>query len=383
MNILQKHKNRLCVQAEAAEPHQSSSDQSGLIQQVRSRMASLLRPLRIFFPARCCVPTRFYSGFVSRMRFLNSLKECDEACVAALQNAHIFLFHRLVPLLQQTGRGNLSPVFLTYSDVQSVLQKLGSDESLLKESILVGCSDQNQAQFCLDVGELDQAAVAEEFKGCFMDLRKAFFLLNGSGAPLVAKAQALLRWHQINRFCGATGQPTQRNQAGSQRVCSSSSIIYYPKMSPVVIVLVSDGKRCLLGRQSSFPRGMYSALAGFCDMGETLEEALCREVAEEVGVEVQSISYSSSQHWPFPHSSFMLGCHATVSPAHTQLNVDLSELEDARWFTVEEISSGLQVKTTPRRGDPPSFWLPPKHTLANRLITEWRDRQRNSKDSMG
>lgn len=128
-------------------------------------------------------------------------------------------------------------------------------------------------------------------------------------------------------------------------------------MSPVVIVLVSDGKRCLLGRQSSFPRGMYSALAGFCDMGrsylfmrtpvnglsvylascilnkltnlsvcgcsgESLEETLCREVAEEVGLEVQSISYSSSQHWPFPHSSLMLGCHASVSPAHTQVSSD-------------------------------------------------------------
>ncbi|XP_070783370.1 NAD(P)H pyrophosphatase NUDT13, mitochondrial [Enoplosus armatus] len=151
-------------------------------------------------------------------------------------------------------------------------------------------------------------------------------------------------------------------------------------MSPVVIVLVSDGKRCLLGRQSSFPWGMYSALAGFCDMGETLEETLSREVAEEVGLEVLSISYSSSQHWPFPHSSFMLGCHASVSPAHTQLNVDHTELEDARWFSLEEITSALQVKTPPRRGDPPVLWLPPKHAIANRLITEWTDRQRCSEE---
>nr|XP_020472385.1 nucleoside diphosphate-linked moiety X motif 13-like [Monopterus albus] len=150
-------------------------------------------------------------------------------------------------------------------------------------------------------------------------------------------------------------------------------------MSPVVIALVSDGKRCLLGRQSSFPRGMYSALAGFCDMGESLEEALCREVAEEVGLEVQSVSYSSSQHWPFPHSSFMLGCHATVSPAHTQVKVDHTELEDARWFSLEEITFALQVKTPPRRGESPVLWLPPKHALANCLITEWVDRQQHSK----
>ncbi|XP_040885580.1 nucleoside diphosphate-linked moiety X motif 13 isoform X3 [Toxotes jaculatrix] len=195
-----------------------------------------------------------------------------------------------------------------------------------------------------------------------------------------AQGQALLRWHQTSRFCSATGQPTLRNQAGSQRLCSSSGIVYYPKMSPVVIVLVSDGKRCLLGRQSSFPRGMYSALAGFCDMGESLEEALCREVAEEVGLEVQSISYSSSQHWPFPHSSFMLGCHASVSPAHTQLNVDHTELEDARWFSLEEITSALQVKTPPRRADPPVTWLPPKHAIANRLIREWMDQQGRHRD---
>ncbi|XP_070847304.1 NAD(P)H pyrophosphatase NUDT13, mitochondrial [Chaetodon trifascialis] len=336
----------------------------------------MFRPLRILFSSTKCPPTRRCSAFVSRMRYVNRLKEDDNACAAALQNAHVLLFHRLSPLLRRTERGTLRPAALMCSDVQSVLERLGSDRSLLKESVLIGCSEQNQAQFCLDVGDLDQAAVEAVCEGQFVDMRKAFFLLVGSEAPLVAKAQALLRWHQTSGFCSATGRPTRRNQAGSQRVCSSSGIVYYPKMSPVVIVLVSDGKRCLLGRQSSFPRGMYSALAGFCDMGETLEETLSREVAEEVGLEVHSVSYSSSQHWPFPHSSVMLGCHASVSPAHTQLNVNHAELEDARWFTVEEITSALKVKTPPRRGDPPALWLPPKHAIANHLITEWMDRQR-------
>ncbi|XP_054455150.1 nucleoside diphosphate-linked moiety X motif 13 isoform X2 [Anoplopoma fimbria] len=288
----------------------------------------------------------------------------------------MFLFHRLSPLLQRTQQGTFRPATLITSDVQSILERLGSERTLLKESVLIGCSEQNQVQFCLDVGELDQAAVEEECGGTFISLRKSFFLLTGRDAPLVAKGQALLRWHQTSGFCSATGEPTQRNQAGSQRVCSSSGIIYYPKMSPVVIVLVSDGKRCLLGRQSSFPQGMYSALAGFCDMGETLEETLSREVAEEVGLEVHSVSYSSSQHWPFPQSSFMMGFHASVSPAHTQLSVDHTELEDARWFSLEEITSALQVKTPPRRGNPPVLWLPPKHAIGNRLITEWMDRQR-------
>ncbi|KAK5605044.1 Nucleoside diphosphate-linked moiety X motif 13 [Crenichthys baileyi] len=149
-------------------------------------------------------------------------------------------------------------------------------------------------------------------------------------------------------------------------------------MSPVVIVLVSDGKRCLLGRQSSFPLGLYSALAGFCDMGETMEEAVSREVAEEVGLEVQNIIYSSSQHWPFPHSSFMLACHATVSSAHSQLNVDHLELEDARWFTEEEITCALQEKAPPKGLQPTTVWLPPKHAVAHRLIMEWKDSQQRS-----
>ncbi|KAM4715795.1 NAD(P)H pyrophosphatase NUDT13, mitochondrial isoform 2-T4 [Anableps anableps] len=348
---------------------------------IQSSMSALLRPLRTLLFAEHYSLTRFCSSFVSRMRYINKLKENDAACVSALQTGHIFLFHHLIPLLQSSGPGTFRPVALSYSEVQSVLQRCGSDGSLLKESILIGCSEQNHAQFCLDVGELDPAAIAKDCKGAFVDLRKAFFLLEGAEAPLVAKAQALLRWHQINRFCGATGQLTQRNQAGSQRVCSSSSTVYYPKMSPVVIVLVSDGKRCLLGRQSSFPRGLYSALAGFCDMGETMEEALCREVAEEVGLEVQNIIYSSSQHWPFPHSSFMLACHATVSPAHSKLNVDHQELEDARWFTEEEITCALQVKAPLQKDHSPTVWLPPKHAVAHRLIMEWRDQQQRSKDT--
>ncbi|KAJ4919960.1 hypothetical protein JOQ06_000197 [Pogonophryne albipinna] len=315
--------------------------------------------------------SRCSSSFVSRMRFLNGLKQNDDVCSAALQDAHMFLFHRLSPLLQRNHQGTFRTAELRTSDVQSLLENLGSDRTLLQEAVLIGCTEQNQAQFCLDIGGLDQTAAEELCGGTFVDLRKSFFLLSGAEAPLVAKAQALLRWHQTSGFCSATGQPTHRNQAGSQRTCSSSGIIYYPKMSPVVIVLVSDGERCLLGRQATFPRGLYSALAGFCDMGETLEETLSREVAEEVGLEVQSFSFSSSQHWPFPQSSFMMACHASVSPAHSQLCVDHSELEDARWFSQQEVLSALQ--TPPHRGGraPPSPWLPPKHAVAHRLITEW------------
>ncbi|XP_025765564.1 NAD(P)H pyrophosphatase NUDT13, mitochondrial isoform X8 [Oreochromis niloticus] len=182
-----------------------------------AHLRAMLRPLRLLLSGLQTQPSRCCSSFVSRMRYVNRLKEDDEACTAALKDGSIFLFHRLSPLLRCTDVGTFSPATLTCSDVQSVLQRLGSDGSSLKEAVLIGCSEQNQAQFCLDVGELDQAAVEEASQGTFIDLRKAFFLLPAAEAPLVSKGQALLRWHQSTRFCGASGQPTQRNRAGSQR----------------------------------------------------------------------------------------------------------------------------------------------------------------------
>ncbi|KAM8774692.1 NAD(P)H pyrophosphatase NUDT13, mitochondrial isoform 2-T2 [Rhynchonycteris naso] len=161
--------------------------------------------------------------------------------------------------------------------------------------------------------------------------------------------------------------------AGSKRVCPSNKIIYYPQMAPVVITLVSDGTRCLLARQSSFPKGMYSALAGFCDIGESLEEAVRREVAEEVGLEVESLQYSASQHWPFPNSSLMIACHATVKPGQKEIQVNLRELEAAAWFSRDEVVTALKTNDqyTQQKKGTSSFWLPPKLAIAHQLIQEW------------
>ncbi|XP_054622949.1 nucleoside diphosphate-linked moiety X motif 13 isoform X2 [Dunckerocampus dactyliophorus] len=362
--------------AEEGEVLEAATNPSWCSCGIELHSSTMLKLPNKFLAASSCLMFSRHSAFVSKIRYMNRLKQDDEACVAALLNGRLLLFHRNAPLLQRSEGGRFRSRTLQCSDVQAVLQKLGTDGSLVKESVLIGC-EQNQAQFCLDVGQLDRAAVENLCEGTFVDLNKAFFLLSGAEAPLVAKGKALLRWHQTNKFCGTSGQLTCRNQAGSQRVCSSSGTVSYPMMAPVVIVLVSDGTRCLLGRQSSFPPGMYSALAGFCDMGENLEEALCREVAEEVGLEVQNISYSSSQHWPHPHSSFMLGCHASVSPAHTELSVDHTELEDACWFTLDQLTAALQVKAPPPKSCHGVLWLPPKHAIAHRLIVEWVERQQH------
>ncbi|XP_051530507.1 nucleoside diphosphate-linked moiety X motif 13 isoform X1 [Myxocyprinus asiaticus] len=323
------------------------------------------------------VPTRCCSGYVSRMRHLMKIKEDDEACREALKCGSFLLYHKLAPLLKKTNSGLYKLASLKTSDLEQILKKVGKDKHFVNEAVLLGCTDKGIPQFSLEMGDIDHSVLEQQCGGVFVNLRKAFFMLSGSDAPLVAKGQAVLRWHQTNGFCSATGQPTIRNQSGSLRICQSSGITYYPKMAPVVIVLVSDGSRCLLGRQSMFPAGMYSALAGFCDMGESVEEALHREVAEEVGLEVETLRYSGSQHWPFPQSSFMIACHATVNPDKTQVSIDKAELEDACWFTVEEVTEALQMKKPPRnpKGEPPVFWVPPSYAIANQLIQEWANQQ--------
>ncbi|XP_048472156.1 nucleoside diphosphate-linked moiety X motif 13 [Rhincodon typus] len=197
---------------------------------------------------------------------------------------------------------------------------------------------------------------------------------------IIIHAQGLLRWHSTHLYCSRTGRRTHKNVSGSKRICSSEEIIYYPQVSPVIIVLVSDGAHCLLARQEAFPPGMYSALAGFCDVGETVEDSVQREVAEEVGLEVSSLEYSASQHWPFPNSSLMIACHAMVQPGQNKIDLHHSELEDARWLDAKELTEALKRKRVPTKkemGDVP-FWIPPPWAVAHQLIKEWTESQQPS-----
>lgn len=216
-----------------------------------------------------------------------------------------------------------------------------------------------------------------ELQGSFIELRKALFQMDVKDVSLLFTAQALLSWHDAHQFCSRSGQPTKKNMAGSKRVCPSNNIIYYPQMAPVVITLVSDGTRCLLARQSSFPKGMYSALAGFCDIGESVEDAVRREVAEEVGLEVESLQYSTSQHWPFPNCSLMIACHATVKPGQTEIQLNLKELEAAAWFSHDEVATALRRKNPyiRQQNETVPFWVPPKLAIAHQLIKEWVEKQ--------
>ncbi|MGI6245515.1 MAG: NAD(+) diphosphatase [Pseudochelatococcus sp.] len=154
----------------------------------------------------------------------------------------------------------------------------------------------------------------------------------------LGEAKALMDWHRRHGFCANCGAPTVAFTGGFRRDCAACDARHFPRVDPVVIMLVTDGARCLLGRQPQFAPGMYSALAGFIEPGETVEDAVRREVMEEAGVPVGAVRYLASQPWPFP-SSLMIGCMAqALAPT---IVVDRLELEDARWFTRDE--AGLML----------------------------------------
>ena len=180
-------------------------------------------------------------------------------------------------------------------------------------------------------------------------------------AALYACARSLIDWHGRHRFCAACGTATDLWRAGWGRKCSSCSAEHYPRVDPVVIMLAEHDGRVLLGRQTGWPEGRYSALAGFVEPGESIEEATARELREEAGVQALSVRYIASQPWPFP-SSLMIG---TVAPvASDEVTLDTTELEAAIWVTREDVNAVM-------RGQAGLFLPPPRFAIAHTLLTRW------------
>lgn len=193
----------------------------------------------------------------------------------------------------------------------------------------------------------------------FAELRTVAALMPEDHAGLLGYARAMISWRRTHRHCGRCGARTAPAKAGHVLICTNPSCRHeqFPRIDPAIIVLVVDGDRALLGRQASWPVGRYSTIAGFVEPGESLEDAVAREVHEETGIEVDAIEYHSSQPWPFP-SSLMLGF--TARAASVDIHLRDQELEDARWFTREDIQGG-----TP--------FLPPNVSISFRLIEHWFD----------
>lgn len=178
----------------------------------------------------------------------------------------------------------------------------------------------------------------------------------------LAAGKSLLSWHATHRFCGRCGTETKSSTSGWKRECPGCGLHHFPRTDPVVIMLAIDGDRCLLGRQPRFPAGMYSCLAGFLEPGETIEDAVRREIGEEAGIACGAVTYLGCQPWPFP-SSLMIGC--LVEAASTEITIDADELEDARWFTREEVRAMLEGR------HPEGLACPMPMAIAHHIVAAW------------
>lgn len=200
-----------------------------------------------------------------------------------------------------------------------------------------------------------------------VDLRAAAAQWPAWQASLFAQARALLHWHQRHRHCGVCGGPLRYARAGWLGICDACGAEHYPRTDQAVIVAVGDGQRLLLGRQAGWPARRWSLIAGFVEPGETLEQTVAREVLEETGVRVLGAEYVASQPWPFP-GSLMLGFLAT---AHADTPVAGEELQDARWFSADEVRQGLANDWTTAADDGEGIVLSPPISIARHVIRAW------------
>lgn len=190
------------------------------------------------------------------------------------------------------------------------------------------------------------------------DLRGVSGLLATDELALLGYARAMVHWQRQQRFCGHCGTLMQDQRAGHERKCGNCGSQYFPRIDPAIIVLVTDGARCLLGRQPSWPKGRYSTIAGFVEHGETLEAAVIREVKEETNIEVQTPRYVSSQPWPYP-GSLMLGFRAEAKSRDIHNND--GELEHAAWFSRDDIADSVDS----------GLMMPPSRSISYKLIKGW------------
>lgn len=232
------------------------------------------------------------------------------------------------------------------------------------EPVLLGSRD-GVAYFAVDVSVEARREVGfgvADVAG-FEDLRASVSGMPAEDAAIAAQARTLVDWHARHRHCAVCGGHTRSVQGGGNRVCFDCQAEHFPRTDPVAISLVVRGDRCLLGRGPGWPASMYSALAGFVEAGESMEDAVCREVLEESGVRIRagSVRYVCSQPWPYP-SSLMLGCVAEAETS--ELVIDPAELDDAKWFTRDALRAALD-------GRRPDLSVPPPFAIAHHLIRGW------------
>jgi NAD+ diphosphatase len=224
--------------------------------------------------------------------------------------------------------------------------------------------DGERALFALDISAAEEPMGVLAGLGEFRELRGAAPLLPAKDLAILGQARAMIDWHQRHGFCPKCGAATVSGDGGNKRVCTSCQTEHFPRTDPVAIMLPTEGDACLLGRNKNWAADSFSALAGYVEPGESIEEAVRRELFEEAGVRAGSVTYFASQHWPFP-SQLMIGCFAACESR--DLTLDASEIAEARWFTREEARALLAGNATGLR-------RPLPFAIASHLIREWVDR---------
>jgi len=243
------------------------------------------------------------------------------------------------------------------------LPRAAFGEVLRPDSLVVflGLNRRGKPLFAVDISEMSNPEDMGPFKGMglFEDLRALAAVgdMPRTELAILAQAKGMLDWNMRHRFCAQCGQPSQIAEGGYKRSCGSCQTEHFPRTDPVVIMLATHGDNCLVGRQKGWPENMFSALAGFMEPGETIEEAVARELMEEAGIEINSVRYLGTQPWPFP-GSLMIGCMAEA--AHMDIHLGDDELEDAKWVTRAEAQSSMA-------GNGP-LGVPPEMAIAHQLM---------------
>ncbi|BAT57911.1 NADH pyrophosphatase [Variibacter gotjawalensis] len=260
-------------------------------------------------------------------------------------------------VLMQRQQGETNPLFPT-----SAVRYFGEPRG----TVFLGLDRNGAARFGIALDAKEGEALKANPEYVVTDLRTIAVqgLVDPVHLPPLAEAKAMLHWHLGHSFCSRCGTATKSKQAGWKRECPQCKAEHFPRTDPVVIMLAIDGDKCLLGRQTRFVTGMWSCLAGFCEPGETLEEATRREVLEEAGIHCGKVKYFRSQPWPFP-MNLMIGVHAEATSR--DITVDRAELEDARWFTRQECADMLMRRHTDGLGTPPPV------AIAHHIIRDFVD----------
>ena len=247
-------------------------------------------------------------------------------------------------------------VWLTKKSLSQISDTLSEDLFYL-----LGTKD-NVGYFALDITNITVNTLdAWEF----LEPREIALSATETDVAIMAQAKSQIYWHSSHRYCSKCGSLSMPQKGGIVRTCQSCEMQHFPRTDPVVIMLVYKDQHCLLGQNRRRANGFYSALAGFMDHAESIEEAVRREVKEESGVDIKSVIYHSSQPWPYPHS-LMIGCLAEAKDTH--ISIDEEELSDVRWFTREEIIRAFEAQA---KGESHNFYLPGSIAIAHHLIKYW------------